>query len=196
LNTFTKNTFLLLLLSTAFILHACGGSNQIKSQKNAESILKSYTPVATPPMVAMTATATVSVNQTPSVNGSFPNHTYTNKSAGTKHHTALHPINQPIIAVITPLAVSSPTPIATAISFATTTEPAPKKPSSHWPLIIAGLALAAALGFYFWTKKAPPHNDFPLPPMGGLSPVGGFTGMKSKVKQETKKQSLWNKKLF
>ncbi len=191
----TKNSFLLLLLSATFILHACG-SSEVKSQKTAQSILKSYTAVPTPPMVAMTATATVSVSQTPSVNGSSSNHTYSNKTAGPKHHTAPHAINQPIMAVITPLAASSPTPIATAISFATTTEPAPKKPSSHWPLIIAGIALAAALGFYFWTKKAPPHNDFPLPPMGGLSPVGGFTGMKSKVKQETKKQSLWNKKVF
>jgi hypothetical protein len=195
LNTLTKNLFLLSLLSAAFILHACG-SKEIKSQKSAETILKSYTPVPTPPMVAMTATATVSASQTPGMTGSSSNHIYTNKSAGAKHHTAPHPINQPIMAAMTPITASSPTPIATAISFATTTEPAPKKPGSHWPLIIAGIALAAALGFYFWTKKAPPHNDFPLPPMGGLSPVGGFTGMKSKVKQETKKQSVWNKKVF
>jgi hypothetical protein len=195
LNTLTKNLFLLLLLSTAFILHACG-SSEIKSQKTAQNILKSYTPVPTPPMVAMTATATPAVSPTPSVNESSSNHTYTNKSASIKHHTAPHAIHQPIMAAITPLAAFSPTPITTAISFATTTEPAPKKSGTHWPLIIAGLALAAALGFYFWTKKAPPHNDFPLPPMGGLSPVGGFTGMKNKVKQETKKQSFWNKKVL
>ena len=100
------------------------------------------------------------------------------------------------MAAITPLVSPIPTGIPTPINFTATTETTPKKSGSHWPLILAIIALLAAIGFYLWTKKAPPHNDFPLPPMGGLSPVGGFTAMRNKVKQENKKKSLWNKKVF
>lgn len=188
MNTLTKNLCLLLLLSSTLILPACG-NKEVKSQKLSETVLKSITPVVAPP-IAKTTPTTVAVAQPTETNAS--GHPYT-KQVVAKHHAKPHSVKQPIMAAATPLV---PTPAATAVTFATTTEPAPKKSGSHWPLIIAGVALVAALGFYFWTKKAPPHNDFPLPPMGGLSPVGGFAAMRNKVQQETKKQTIWTKKVL
>jgi len=142
----------------------------------------------------MTPTATVASTQTALMNASLI-HPYT-KLAMTKHHALPHGAKQPMMAAITPLVSPVPTSATTAMTFANANESTPKKSASHWPLIVAGIALVAALGFYFWTKKAPPHNDFPLPPMGGLSPVGGFTAMRDKVQQNSKKRSIWTKKIF
>lgn len=199
---------LLLLLSSAFIFPACG-SNEVKSQKAAETVLKSDKTVPPPPMVSMSPTVAPSATQTASATktatGTDSDHSYTShKSSSSSSHTSAKRIvmtkatKKPVPMMAAPLVTPVPTqasmPMETFTPVATAA--APKKSGSHWPLIIAIIALVAAVGFYFWTKKAPPHNDFPLPPMGGLSPVSGFTAMRNKVQQETKKQSIWNKKLF
>jgi hypothetical protein len=193
LNTLAKNLFLLLLLSSAFIFPACG-SKEVKSEKASTTVLKSSTQTVAPPMIVMTATVTAASTQTAVINASST-HSYT-KQVFAKHHAFPHTAKQPMMAAVTPLVSAVPTFATTAVTFANASEPTQKKSGSHWPLIVAGIALVAALGFYFWTKKAPPHNDFPLPPMGGLSPVGGFTAKRNKIQQEPKKESIWAKKLF
>ncbi len=211
LNTKTTHLLWVLALSSALLLPACG-KNEVKSEKIPETNLKSST-MPPPPKVVMTATAMVSPTQTATTNAAVPPITtgvnsYTKKKISYKHNTVNHAVvmakrSVPMMAapLATPIptmasfssASSASTPMAT---FTPVTAQAPKKPGSRWPLIVAGIALVAAVGFYFWTKKSPPNNDFPLPPMGGLSPVSGFTAMRKKVQSETKKQSIWTKKLF
>ena len=121
---------------------------------------------------------------------------YTKHPNPVRHHVTRHAVKEPIMAVITPMSATAATPVSIPVSLSADNKMTQKKSSSHWPLIVAGIALVAALGFYFWTKKAPPRNDFPLPPMGGLSPVGGFTAMRNKVQPEIKNQSIWTKKIL
>jgi hypothetical protein len=192
LSTSIKNLFFLLLLSSALILPACG-SKEVKSEQNSTTALKSSTET-TPTMFMMTPTATMVSTQTV-VTNVYANHSYTKKRVS-KHRALPQGEKQPMMAAITPSVSPVPTSATIAVTFAHANEPVRKKSGSHWPLIIAIIILVAALGFYFWTKKTPPHNDFPLPPMGGLSPVGGFTAMKNKIRQESKKQSVWTKKIF
>jgi hypothetical protein len=192
LSTSTKNLFFLLLLSSALILPACG-SKEVKSEQNSTTALKSSAETA-PTMVVMTPTITIASTQTTAANV-YANHSYTKKRIA-KHRALPQSTKQPMMAAITPSISPVPTAATIAVTFAHANEPVRKKSGSHWPLIIAIIILVAALGFYFWTKKTPPHNDFPLPPMGGLSPVGGFTAMKNKIQQEPKKQSIWTKKIF
>lgn len=186
MNTATKNLTFIFLLSCTLILPACGGK-EVKSEKVPETDLKSTDQTIAPPMVSITSTDMA----TPTVVN-----TYTKHTGLIKHHAHHHAVKEPIMAAITPLVPHISTPVPTPVNFTIDNEATQKKSSSHWPLIVAGIALAAALGFYFWTKKASPHKDFPLPPMGGLSPVGGFTAMRNKVQPEIKNRSIWTKKLF
>lgn len=200
MNALTKNLLLLLLLSSAFIFPACG-SKEVKSDNASETVLKSSEP-ALPPMVA---TPTIEVTPTPTVPSgvSMYVNTYVKKSSTHKRVASAHkktkksllsaPASIPMMAA--PLVTPVPT-ISMPIETFTPVTISKKKTGSRWPLILAILALLAALGFYFWSKKAPPHNDFPLPPMGGLSPVSGFTAMRKKIQPETKKQSIWKKKIL
>jgi len=184
LNTTTKNLIFLFLLSCALILPACG-SNEVKSDKVPETDLKSSNQTIAPPMVSATADITPTVINT-----------YTKHTGLTKHHVHSHMVKEPIMAATTPLVSHILTPITTPANFTIDNEASQKKSNSHWPLILAGAALVAALGFYFWTKKTSPHKNFPLPPMGGLSPIGGFTATRNKVRPEAKKRSIWTKKVF
>jgi len=188
LNTVTKNLLLLLLLSGAFILPACG-NKEVKSEKVPETVLKSNTDSMSLPMALMTETSTPTVVPSVWVNA------YTKHTKLAKHHSHSHVVKEPIMAAATPLVLPKSTPITTPINFATDNEIPKKKSGSHWFLILSCLVLVAALGYYFWTKKTPPQNNYPLPPMGGLSPVGGFTAMKNRI-QSKKRQSIWTKKIF
>jgi hypothetical protein len=187
LNTATKNLIFIFLLSCALALPACG-SKEVKSEKVPETDLKSSDQTITPSMVSMTSTDMA----TPTVVN-----TYTKHASLIKHHTHHHAVKEPIMAASAPLIPPHiSTPVTTPVNFTIDNETTQKKSASHWPLIVAGVALAAALGFYFWTKKTSSHKDSPLPPMGGLSPVGGFTAIRNKVQPETKKWSVWTKNLF
>jgi hypothetical protein len=187
LNSTTKNLVLLLLLSATLILPACG-SKEVKSEKVPETVLKSNTDTIAPPMTLMTETSTPTVVASVWVNA------YTKHTKLAKHHSHSHAVKEPIMAAATPLVLPKSTPVTTPINFATDNETPKKKSGSHWFLILSGLVLVAALGYYFWTKKAPPQNNYPLPPMGGLSPIGGFSATKTKFHTEAKKQSIWTKK--
>jgi hypothetical protein len=192
LRTSTKNLFLLLLLSSTLILPACG-SKEVKSEQNSTTNLKSAEQTE-PTMAVINPTATVASTPITPVHV-YSTHSYAKRTVP-KHHALPQGVKQPMIAAVTPLVTPVPTSPTAAVTFAKAVEPTRKKSGSHWPLIIAIIALAAALGFYFWTKKTPPHDDFPLPPMGGLSPVGGFTAMRNKVQHKPKRKSIWNKKIF
>jgi hypothetical protein len=187
LNSTTKNLVLLLLLSATFILPACG-SKEVKSEKVPETVLKSNTDTIAPPVTLMTETSTPTVVASVWVNA------YTKHTKLTRHHSHSHAVKEPIMAAATPLVLPKSTPVTTPINFSTDNETPKKKSGSHWFLILSGLVLVAALGYYFWTKKAPPQNNYPLPPMGGLSPVGGFNAMRNKIRTETKKTIDLDKK--
>ena len=80
------------------------------------------------------------------------------------------------------------------------TTAAPKKAGgSHFLLIIFLVLVVAGIGWYFWTKNQPmdDHPDHPMPPVGGLSPVSGFTAVKDKIEEaDSSETSFWSKKLF
>jgi hypothetical protein len=199
LNTLTKNLLLLLLLSGTFIFPACR-NQEVKSQKTSETVLKSGNEITMTPTAGIDSSLFFPQPTATTTPSPTPTHSYTQHHSFVKHHVRPHVVKQPIMAAITPLVSPIPTPTAvtttSSANFTADSEMPRKKSGSHWPLILAGIVLVAALGFYFWTKKNPPHNDFPLPPMGGLSPIGGFTAMRNKVQPKTKKQSIWTKKTF
>ena len=89
---------------------------------------------------------------------------------------------KPVAAAVTPVPVVSPVAAKTE-----------NKSGSLWLWILA-VILVLGGGYYFWTKKSSRRKGHPLPPMGGLSPVSGFTAMKDKV--QSSKPSFWTKKLF
>jgi putative SOS response-associated peptidase YedK len=191
----------MMALSFALILPACG-KNEVKSQKASETNLKSATSAAT-----MTVTASVSATQTASatatavvpMTNSYTKHkTSANRGSASGSSSRSFAMKKPAVPMMAaPMTTAVPTMQGTPMAtFTPVTAQAQKKPGSHWPLIVAGVALVAAVGFYFWTKKEPPQNDFPLPPMGGLSPVSGFTAMRNKVNADIKKTSIWTKKIF
>jgi hypothetical protein len=186
-----------LLLSGSFIFPACG-NKEVKSEKAPETVLKSNAETLAPPMALISETATVVATPT-IVNASTWVNAYTKHTKLIKHHTHSHTVKEPIMAAaipLTPLVSPTPTPITTPINFTTDIEIPKKKSNSHWFLILSGLVLIAALGYYFWTKKAPSQNNSPLPPMGGLSPIGGFTVIQNKIRSKTKKRSISTKKIF
>ena len=199
MNTLTKNLLLLLLLSGTFIFPACR-NQEVKSQKTSETVLKSGNEITMTPTAGIDSSLFFPQPTATTTPSPTPTHSYTQHHSFVKHHVRPHVVKQPIMAAITPLVSPIPTPTAvtttSSANFTADSEMPRKKSGSHWPLILAGIVLVAALGFYFWTKKNPPHNDFPLPPMGGLSPIGGFTAMRNKVQPKTKKQSIWTKKTF
>jgi hypothetical protein len=206
LNTYTKPVVLMMALSFALLLPACG-KNEVKSQKASETNLKSADKPASS-SATQTATASISATQNATTTATVVvpmTNTYTKHKTSASRGSALGSSSHTLAFVKKPAVPMMAAPMTTALptvqgtpmaTFTPVTAQAPKKPGSHWPLIVAGIALVAAVGLYFWTKKEPPHNDFPLPPMGGLSPVSGFTAMRNKVGAETKKHSLWNKKIF
>jgi hypothetical protein len=60
------------------------------------------------------------------------------------------------------------------------------------PILIIGLV------WFIWSMLHKRELPFqPAPPMGGLSPVSGFTAVKNRMKAESEPRvSFWNKKLF
>ena len=76
--------------------------------------------------------------------------------------------------------------------------PIKKSGGSHWLLWILVLLVVGLIGWYFWSKSQEGHHPGqPAPPMGGLSPVSGFTAVKDQIEEENgSKPSFWNKKLF
>jgi hypothetical protein len=78
--------------------------------------------------------------------------------------------------------------------------PAPvkkKSGGSRWLLWLLGAVALAGAGWYLWSKKHPPDSSEPMPPVGGLSPVSGFTAVKDNIEEESPSEpSFWSKKLF
>jgi hypothetical protein len=129
-------------------------------------------------------------------------HTYVQKSYTAKIHRTKGP-NSTTTVVTTPTGETTPviTPVATqnAPPMETTAAPVKKSGGSHWFLWLLVLVALGGIGWYFWQKNqedAFTHNQ-PKPPTGGLSPVSGFTAVRSHIEDDEKKTpSIWTRKLF
>lgn len=189
MNTFLRNASFLALLSLAVVLlPACGGGNNVQSNKAPETVLN---PESTP-----------SVESTPVSSGEDNGtayHTYVQKSYTAKIHRAKGPNS-------TTTVVTTPTDATPVITPAATQNTAPmestsastkKSGGSHWFLWLLVLVVLGGIGWYFWQKNQEDSMGQPKPPTGGLSPVSGFTAVRSKIEDdETKKPSIWTRKLF
>jgi hypothetical protein len=74
------------------------------------------------------------------------------------------------------------------------TNPKPKS-GSHWFLWLVVLALLGLGAYWYWSHRKEDDSPYqPQPPVGGLSPVSGFTARKKMP--ESKKTSFWKRNLF
>lgn len=190
MNTFLRNaSFLVLLMLSVALLPACGSKANVQSEKAPETVLN---PESTP-----------SIESTPVSSGEQNGtavHTYVQRSYTAKIHRTKGP-NSTTIST-TPVDATTPvnTPIATQNTPPMESTPVPVKKSSgsHWFLWLLVLVVLGGIGWYFWSKnQEDSFNNSPKPPTGGLSPVSGFTAVRSHIEdQEERKPSIWTRKLF
>lgn len=191
MNTFLRNaSFLGLLALSVVLLPACGGGNNVQSNKAPETVLN---PESTP-----------SADSTPVSSGEENGtsyHTYVQKSYTSKIHRTKGP-NSTTSIVTTPTGDTTPviTPAATQNTAPMESAPAPVKKSggSHWFLWFLVLVALGGIGWYFWQKnQEDAFGNQPKPPTGGLSPVSGFTAVRDQIQDDEKKEpSIWTRKLF
>ncbi len=190
MNTFLRNaSFLALLILSVAFLPACGSKANVQSDKAPETVLN---PETTP-----------TIDSTPVSSGTENGtayHTYVQKSYTAKIHRSKGP-NSTTTVVTTPTdATPVITPAATQNTppMETTATPAKKSSGSHWFLWLLVLVVLGGIGWYFWSKnQEDSFNHSPKPPTGGLSPVSGFTAVRSHIEdQEERKPSIWTRKLF
>jgi len=179
LNNFFQRQLLLILLGSALlILPACGSNNTIKTTKAPETVLN---PESTPD-TSMTEHHPIT-------------HSYTEriKKAAPKTYSAL---NAKTPQVATPSMTTQSTPNSTP-SMETAT-PVKKSGGSSWIWWILLILALGGAGWYFWSKnQSEGGSSQPKPPVGGLSPVSGFTAVKDKIEDESQEgTSFWSKKLF
>ncbi|HVZ79834.1 MAG TPA: hypothetical protein VHE12_03435 [bacterium] len=188
MNTFLRNaSFVALLALSAALLPACGSKSNVQSDKAPETVLNPET----------TPTVETSVS-TGDENGTSIR-THVQKSYTAKIHRTKGP-NSTTTVVTTPTdATPVITPAATQNTAPMESTPAPVKKSSgpHWFLWFLVLVVLGGIGWYFWQKNQEDFtNQSPKPPTGGLSPVSGFTAVRSSIDNEEKKPSIWTRKLF
>ena len=97
-------------------------------------------------------------------------------------------------------ASNNPAPIAVNPVLPSTpvSEPVQPKNGSHWVLWALGLIAIGGIGWVYWSKRQSEDSAQPMPPVGGLSPVSGFTAVKDNIEEEatSSEVSFWSKKLF
>jgi hypothetical protein len=73
-----------------------------------------------------------------------------------------------------------------------------KKSGSHWVLWAIGILAVGGIGYVVWSKTQSEESIQPMPPVGGLSPVSGFTAVKDRIEEnfQPAEPSFWSKKLF
>jgi hypothetical protein len=211
LNRFAPSLLIALLGAMALFLPACGG-NQIKGQNPPETVLNSE-PTPTPDMgefytptpIAETAQVKKSDDSdtlTPPVSKKVAR-SYKQKIARMKATEAavnaqVSPTSTPqvtpvVASVITPTVV--PAPIQAQPPMESTTNSTPKK-GSHWFLWLVVLVILGGGAYWYFTRNKDEETPYqPQPPVGGLSPVSGYTGLK-RSSSSHKKTSIWNRKLF
>jgi len=179
LNTLSKSTFSLILLAGVLVLPACGSKNSVKSETPGQNIVQ---PALTPESTIEPYKETTVISSSDDSSAPRPRHSYSKEPNDVKTEVVAAAPAKPVAEAVTPAPAASPVVAKTET-----------KSGSFWLWILAAI-LALGGGYYFWTKKSPRRKGHPLPPMGGLSPVSGFTAMKDKV--QSSKPSFWTKKLF
>jgi len=181
LNTLTQRVVFLALLGSALVLlPACGSNQNVKSDKAAETVLA---PEPTP------------VPTTDTNAGEKPEHpigSYTENIKRSKN-------GKETKISVTPAATTELTPAATpnAVPPMDTTVPPAKGGGSHWIWWVLLVLVLGGVGWFLKNRSQSGDYSQPNPPVGGLSPVSGFTGVKNHIEDEAEPQSsIWNKKLF
>lgn len=164
--------FLILLGAASLLLPACGGGSNVKSQKAPETVLGSD-PSATPSEDASDSSSDSYVSSIGSKKSS-------SGTASTEAPAAEAAAQPP---------TSSETPAME------TAAPVKKGSSWLWWVLLALVLVGAA--YLAWKKRQAEGASQPMPPVGGLSPVSGFTAVKDRI-EETPSEgtSFWSKKLF
>ncbi|HUO57770.1 MAG TPA: hypothetical protein VMV05_06300 [bacterium] len=196
MNTLTHRlTFFALLIAAALVLPACGSKGEVKSQKAPETVLS---PESTPTEVPTTTTADTGMpveNEKPE---SAPA-SYVEKIKRTKGTNKIVSTSTPDSAAITQASTPQNTPMQPPI-MDTSTPTSPKKGGSGWVMWVLLVLVGGGGGWYFWSKRQEAslvNPNQPKPPVGGLSPVSGYTGKRTEYEaKDPAKTSIWFKKLF
>jgi hypothetical protein len=190
LNTLAQRLVLLVFIGSASLLLPACGSQNVKSQKASETVLNAEpTPAA-----ASSGTADIGM---PSENGNgTPINTYTEKIKRTKTNKGTKITLTPSTAVsITTDLAPQTTPKETPAM--ETPAPIVKSGGSHWIWWILLIVVLGGIGWYFWSKNQSDDHSQPMPPVGGLSPVSGFTAVKDRIEDDSETETpFWSKKLF
>ncbi len=178
-----------MLASSVVLLPACGGSGNVKSQKASETVLN---PETTPTPVS---SGTTDIGLPSEKNHGTPINAYVEKIKRSKGAKGTKITLTPSTAANTPEVTPQTTPNQTP---AMETPAAPVKTGgSHWILWTVLVVAVAGIGWFFWSKNQSGDSGQPNPPVGGLSPVSGFTGVKNNIEDDSdSKPSFWSKKLF
>ena len=179
---FQRPLALILLGSALLLLPACGSQN-VKSQNQAETVLNTE---ETPPSPSSGLSE-----------GHKPARSYIAKIHRTKGAQNTTITTTPVSGEGATMASTLPgTPKQTPAL--ETPMPVKKSAGAHWFLWLLVLIVLGLIGWYFWSKNQEgQHPGQPAPPLGGLSPVSGFTAVKDRIEEEDgSKPSFWNKKLF
>ena len=193
MNAFTRfPIFLFLLAGAAVLLPACGG-NGIKQNPNTTVLNPDQTPVLTPVSQGMTDLGSSGKNTSIGVYVEKIHRSKGPKSKTTITTTPVATTDNSATTAATPVTTPQQTPaVETAL-------PVKKSGAFHWVLWLLVIIVLGVIGWYFWSRSRS-HSDQsgqPTPPMGGLSPVSGYTAVKDRIEDEAEgKPSLWSKKIF
>jgi hypothetical protein len=190
LNTLAQRLVLLAFIGSAMLLLPACGSQNVKSQKASETVLNAEPT----PMASSSGTADIGM---PDEKGNgTPINTYTERIKRTKTSKGTKITLTPSTAISTTAEVATPTTPKETPAMETTA-PVIRSGGSHWIWWTLLVVVLGGIGWYFWSKNQSDDHSQPMPPVGGLSPVSGFTAVKDRIEDDSEtKTSFWSKKLF
>jgi len=183
LNTLNQRSLFLILLGGALLfLPACGSKTAVKSERASETVLN--------PETAPVANGMADIGET---GHNTPINTYVEKIGHKKK-----PLSSLTTTSTTANTVAPPPETPAQTPAMETAAPVAKSGGSHLLLWLLLIIVLGGVGWYFWSKNHPEdHVDQPMPPVGGLSPVSGFTALKDQIEEESPSEtSFWSKKIF
>lgn len=165
--------FLIFFGAAALLLPACGSKSTVKSEKASETVLN---PEST----------TTDIGTEDSSSDSYVAKIHSKKNTDSASTVA------------TDGSATTTAPVASGTPAMETAAPVEKGGFPSWLLWVLAIAALGGVGYYVWAKRqAEEQSSQPMPPVGGLSPVSGFTALKDHIEEETlSKSSIWSKKLF